>query len=274
MPSKLFPPIFPRSVRRKGDRRKAAVLLTVIFSLLLIFSEDFRFWVRSFLTYPLHYREYKHFGIRIPGGYSVHGIDVSKWQDQVDWARISKMRVGSIKITFAFIKATEGTWMEDPEFDDNWKNARRNGIVRGAYHYFLPNLSAKDQALQFSRTVKLKSGDLPPVADVEEADGMTKAQVRQYTREFLDLLEKAYKTKPILYTNKDFYRQYFQDQDDFKDCRLWIAHYHVADLEMPDDASWHFWQHSDRGNVNGINEKVDFNVFNGGSAAFKKLCLP
>ena len=43
---------------------------------------------------------------------------------------------------------------------------------------------------------------------------------------------------------------------------------------MPGEEKWHFWQHSDRGNVNGINEKVDFNVFNGDSLALRKLCIP
>jgi len=266
--------IFPRTIRRKGDRRKALVSLLVIFLLALIFSGEFRYWLRTALEYPLHYKEYKHFGIRIPSGYSVHGIDVSRWQSRVDWARVKKMRVGDIRISFAFIKATEGTWMEDPEFDANWANARKQGIIRGAYHFFLPNLSAKDQALKFTKTVKLRSGDLPPVVDVEETRGMTKAQIRQYTKEFLNILEKHYQIRPILYTNKDFYKNYFQGQDDFKGYRFWIAHYHVTDFEMPGAEKWHFWQHSDRGNVTGIVEKVDFNVFNGDSLALKKLCLP
>jgi lysozyme len=267
--------IFPRNyARRKGDQRKAGALLVVLFLLGIIFSPNFRFWLRSLLEYPLHYKEYKHFGIRIPGGYKVHGIDVSRWQSKVDWARVSKMRVGNIKVTFAFIKATEGSWMEDPRFDDNWEGARKNGIIRGAYHFFLPNVSAKDQALKFSKVVKLRSGDLPPVVDVEEPHGMTKAQVRLYTKEFLDLLEKRYNVRPILYTNKDFYKQYFADYEEFKGYRFWIAHYHVADFDMPGEEEWHFWQHSDRGNVTGINEKVDFNVFNGDSLALRKLCLP
>jgi lysozyme len=43
---------------------------------------------------------------------------------------------------------------------------------------------------------------------------------------------------------------------------------------MPGSEDWHFWQHSDRGNVNGINERVDFNVFNGDSAALRRICVP
>ncbi len=252
---------------RKGDARKLGVSLLFILLMALLISPELRYEIRSLIEYPLHYKEYKQFGIRIPNGYSVHGIDVSKWQQRVDWTRVKKMKVGNVSITFAFIKATEGSWMKDPEFDKNWENAGKQGIIRGAYHFFWPNVSPKDQAAKFIRSVKLRSGDLPPVVDVEDTKGMTKTQIQRYTKEFLTILEKHYKVRPILYTNRDFYKINFADQDDFKNYRFWIAHYHVSDFDMPGEEDWHFWQHSDRGNVNGINERVDFNVFNGDSAA-------
>jgi lysozyme len=267
--------IFPKNyARRKGDGKRLLLRIGLIFGILLLVSPELRYQVRVFLDYPFHYKEYKHFGIRIPGGYSVHGIDVSRYQSRVDWTRVKKMSVSGIRIHFAFIKATEGTWRIDNQFDTNWRNAKASGIIRGAYHYFLPDVSPKEQATHFIRNVRLRSGDLPPVVDVEEVRGMNRAQVQRYTLEFMKVLEKHYKIKPILYTNRDFYKNYFADSEDFKGYRYWIAHYHVSDLDMPDDEKWHFWQHSDRGNVNGINEKVDFNVFNGDSLELRKLCLP
>jgi lysozyme len=267
----IFPPGY--AGRRKIPR---GFWLSILFLLLFmfVFIPEFRYYVRSFVEYPIHYKEYKHFGIRIPGGFSVHGIDVSRYQSRVDWQRVKKMKVGDIRITFAFIKSTEGSWREDPEFGMNWENARKAGIIRGAYHFFLPNISPRDQAMLFMRTVKLRSGDLPPVVDIEETRGMDRAQIQRYTKEFLKILEKHYKIRPILYTNRDFYKQYFADHPDFKDYRFWIAHYHVNSLDMPGEQDWHFWQHSDRGNVNGINENVDFNIFNGDSAQLRKLCVP
>lgn len=267
----LLPPEYARS---KGDARKFWTMFVVLMLGLLIFNDELRYRLRSLVEYPIHYKEYKHFGIRIPIGYQVHGIDVSRWQSKVDWKRVNSMSVGRVRVSFAFIKATEGTWMRDPQFERNWRGAKEAGILRGAYHFFLPNVSVKDQMLQFSRAVKLKSGDLPPVLDVEETRGMSKSQIQQYTKEFLNLLEKHYKIKPILYTNKDFYKNYFAGIDAFKGYRFWIAHYHVSDFDMPGAEDWHFWQHSDRGNVNGINELVDFNVFNGDSLALRSLCLP
>lgn len=268
----IFPPGYGRRNSGRGKSWLPAALLLLAIALLV--SPELRFRLFTLLDYPFHYKEYKHFGIRIPTRYQIHGIDVSRYQDRVDWERVAAMRVDDIRISFAFIKATEGTWMKDPWFDYNWKNARAEGLIRGAYHYFLPNVSPKAQAKHFLRTVKLRSGDLPPVVDIEETRGLNREQVRRYTLAFLDLLQQNLGVKPIVYTNRDFYKNHFANEPDFKPYCFWIAHYHVADLSMPDDSKWHFWQHSDRGSVNGINERVDFNVFYSDSVTLRKLCLP
>ena len=267
-------PVVGRSGQSLANARRLAAIALVSLAIWAVYDPTFWFKIVSLFDYPLHYKEYKAFGIRIPDGYKLHGIDVSRHQSRVDWARVKRMKVKDIRISFAFIKATEGSWLKDREFDFNWANARKNGLVRGAYHFFLPDVSPKTQALNFTKTVSLRSGDLPPVVDVEETRGMTKAQIQRYTKEFLRLLEKHYRVKPILYTNRDFYKNHFADVPDFEGYRFWIAHYHVTDLDLPGGYDWHFWQHSDRGNVNGINEFVDFNVFNGDSAALRRLCLP
>lgn len=53
------------------------------------------------------YRPVKSFAIRIPASYTIHGIDVSRWQERIDWQRVAKMRDNGIRLQFAFIKATE-----------------------------------------------------------------------------------------------------------------------------------------------------------------------
>ncbi len=272
----VFPPGYAEPPKRKTGRgpSRSGYLLLIATVLLLIGSPRVRFWFRSVLEYPFHYKEYKSFGIRIPGRYSMHGIDVSRYQSKVDWARVKKMNKAGIQISFAFIKATEGTALRDPQFKNNWENARKQGIIRGAYHYFLPNLSPRDQARHFINNVSLRSGDLPPVIDVEETRRMSKAQIQRYSLEFLKILEEHYGIRPILYTNRDFYKNYFKDNPDFEPYRFWIAHFHVANLNMPGDRDWHFWQHSDRGRVSGINEKVDFNVFNGTEGELRRMCVP
>lgn len=82
------------------------------------------------------YRSVKSFAIRIPASYTIHGIDVSRWQERIDWQRVAKMRDNGIRLQFAFIKATEGEKLVDPYFLRNWQLSRENGLLRGAYHYF------------------------------------------------------------------------------------------------------------------------------------------
>jgi lysozyme len=269
----MLPPIFkppPTDRRSKQGLYTAMLLLTVAVAV----SPRLRSILYNALMMPRHHQAYKQFGIHLPGSFTVHGIDVSRYQESVDWQRVASMQVGNVRMTFAFIKATEGSWIVDPRFRENWLNARKAGVIRGAYHYFLPDIRAKDQAGHFVRQVRLEQGDLPPVVDIEEARRMTKAQVANNTLTFLRLLEKAYGVKPILYTNKHFYLKYFADQAAFKDYPLWIAHYRVPSPELPDDIPWHFWQHHDAGRVQGIKGAVDFNVFNGTLQDLNKWRLP
>ncbi|MCS6928110.1 MAG: glycoside hydrolase family 25 protein [Saprospiraceae bacterium] len=260
--------------RKKSARFPLYGLVMAAFVLATLINPHLRYRVLRLLDYPFHYEDYKHFGIRLPEFFGVHGIDVSRYQEHIDWEQVARMRVGDKRIHFAFIKATEGSWIKDPYFDHNWEQSRRYGIIRGAYHYFLPDISPIDQANHFIRTVNLQSGDLPPVVDIEEARGMTPAQVRKHLHTFLRLLRKHYGVRPIIYTSRDFYKNYFSNQAEFKPYAFWVAHYYVNLLTMPDGSTWHFWQHNDQGRVNGIKGAVDFNVFRGDSTELRKLCLP
>lgn len=253
---------------------KRKLFFTLFFIVLAcIISPTVRYYVTSVVEYPIHYKEYREFGIRIPTSYDVHGIDVSRWQSRMDWGRVQAMKVGDIRLTFCFIKASEGGFKKDREFDRNWAAARKNGILRGAYHYYKPAHSPTLQTWNFKRTVALQKGDLPPVLDIEETGGQNRADLLKNAKIWLDDIEARYGVRPIIYTNKDFYLKYFHKEPQFEKYRLWIAHFHVNNLDMPKGVKWHFWQHSDSGNVNGTNENVDFNVFNGDSAELRQLCL-
>ncbi len=257
---------------RTPFRRKLAVTAALVVLGCLV-SPTVRYFVVSVVEFPIHYKEYREFGIRLPTGYRVHGIDVSRWQSRMDWGRVRAMKVGNVRLEFCFIKASEGGFSKDREFDRNWTAARKNGLVRGAYHYFKPAHSPTLQAWNFKRTVSLQKGDLPPVLDIEEDGGMNRDDLLKNAKIWLDEIEGRYGIRPIIYTNKDFYLKYFYKEPRFDRYKLWIAHFRVNDLELPREVKWQFWQHSDSGNVNGTNENVDFNVFNGDSAALRKLCL-
>src|SRR5687767_13004776 len=67
-----------------------------------------------------HFVMYDAFGIDMPVNYLIHGIDVSKYQQVIDWESVRDMNVNNIRIGFGFIKATEGIGNRDPRFRQNW----------------------------------------------------------------------------------------------------------------------------------------------------------
>ena len=200
----------------------------------------------------------------------MHGIDVSHHQDNIDWDAVKAMKVQEIKIDFVFIKATEGLGRVDNAFRRNWFNARQAGIPRGAYHYFLPSKSGKAQAENFIATIQPEKGDLPPVLDIEQTNGASVEDIQQRAKDWLMMIEKQFKVKPIIYTNVDFYENFLAGK--FDEYPLWIAHYLVQDKPRI-QRHWTFWQHNEKGHVNGIDANVDFNVFNGDSTGFTKLLI-
>ncbi|WP_370459400.1 glycoside hydrolase family 25 protein [Chitinophaga sp. Cy-1792] len=219
----------------------------------------------------IRFVRYDEFGIYVPVNYKIHGIDVSKFQKDINWTAVKQMKVDDIRISFAFIKATEGITRQDASFEQNWERAKRAGLIRGAYHFFYATRDPKKQAINFQNVVQLESGDMPPVLDIETSNNQPAAVIRGTAKVWLEEMEKAYKVKPIIYTNIHFYETYLGDE--FDKYPLWIAHYYQK--EKPSSSrSWLFWQHSDIGRVNGIRTTVDFNVFRGDSAALAKLLIP
>jgi lysozyme len=199
--------------------------------------------------------------------YKLHGVDVSRYQREVDWASIRQAG-----ISFAFIKATEGVSLVDSFFVKNWNGARGNKISRGAYHFFLAEKDADVQAVNFLLNVNLAPGDLPPVLDVETTRGMSGRQIRAGMRTWLTIVEKYTGVKPIIYSNPTFYNKYLAGY--FDDYHFWIASYNSKKKKAAPEIKWQFWQHTDVGRLDGVAKEIDLNVFNGDSSAFMKLTVP
>ena len=222
---------------------------------------------KHFLHIPIRYPG---FGIKIPSAYGMHGIDVSRYQGKIDWTEVANMEEKGLKLSFAFIKATEGADRKDPMFDRNWKECRKAGVLRGAYHYFKPLTPSTLQANHFLKTVDLQSGDMPPVLDIEEHGGLAPAQLQKGLLNWLSMVEKATGVTPILYTNSHFYERFLGDT--FSRYPVWVAHYYEP-IQPRIGRKWSFWQHNDRGHVNGIVNFTDFNIFNGDSADMAELLV-
>lgn len=214
---------------------------------------------------------YRNFGIDMPRQYTVHGIDVSEYQDKIYWTQVADMRVGKQQVQFVFARATMGRNRTDDRFSQNRANAKAQALLFGAYHYFDPAQTAAEQAEHFLKIAKPQRGDLPPVLDIEEIRGRTPERLAEGLQIWLDAVEKATQTKPIIYTNIKFYKKYIEPY--FKDYPLWIAHYYEDDLSMPSNTAWAFWQHNDRAQINGICSDVDVNVYNGNLSDLRKILI-
>ncbi|OYI37947.1 glycosyl hydrolase family 25 [Shigella sonnei] len=161
---------------------------------------------------------------------------------------------------WSFTKATEGEKLEDPYFSRNWQLSRENGLLRGAYHYFSPSVAAPVQVRLFLQTVDFSQGDFPAVLDVEERGKLSAKELRKRVSQWLKMVEKSTGKKPIIYSGAVFYHTNLAGY--FNEYPWWVAHYYQRRPDN-DGMAWRFWQHSDRGQVDGINGPVDFNVFNG-----------
>jgi lysozyme len=251
-------------MRRKKSRMLRLVLPAVIF----LSAMSIAVYYFSLKNYEPDFIHYPGFGIDIPASYTIHGIDVSKYQRKVSWKHVREMKEDNISLGFVFMKATEGVLSVDEQFDRNWKQAGKEKLIRGAYHFFIPGKNPKVQAINFMQKVKLKAGDLPPVLDVEQAYGVKAPALRKDVKEWLRIVEQKYGVRPIIYTNVDFYKNYLAGE--FDEYPLWVAHYFAKDRPRI-NREWLFWQHSEQGRVNGIESFVDFNVFSGDSLKFESI---
>ena len=187
----------------------------------------------------------------------VFGIDVSKYQGKIDWSQVGTHH----PIEFVFIRATMGNNGKDAFFKRNWKGAREEGFIRGAYHYYRPNENSTKQFENFSSTVRLDDGDLVPVLDIEAESDYGRDNLRQRVLNWLLLAEEKYGVKPIIYTGLKFYKHVLKGYVD--EYPLWIAAYSGGKTRVK-NIRWTFHQFSDNVRVNGITEnRVDGNDFYG-----------
>ncbi len=231
------------------------------------------FFYRTFVG-PYSFRWKALYGTTTYPSGTVRGLDISHYQEAIDWEKLRHADIQGAPVKFVFIKATEGTDQFDAYFNLNFAQARRCGIVRGAYHFFSTKSSARRQAEYFCRMVQLEEGDLPPVLDVEvevdKIEGYSRKKLQDEVKTWLDIVEEHYRATPILYASYAF-KEHYLNTEDFDRYPYWIAHYYVDTLRYA--GRWTFWQHTDAGKVDGIGGRVDVNLFNGTEEQLDSLCI-
>lgn len=200
--------------------------------------------------------------ISYPEGYEIHGIDISHYQEDIDWELLkNQAMINKCPVRFVMIKATEGSTGVDERFADNFRNAREYGFIRGAYHFWSNHSRPESQAAHFISRVDLRRGDLPPVLDVEQKpQNVSDEEFIRNVLTWLEIVEDHYGVKPIIYTYPKFKKKYLSDEA-FDDYPYWIAHYYRTEIDY--NGEWRFWQYTDLGKLPGIEGYVDFDIYKG-----------
>ena len=201
------------------------------------------------------------------------GIDISAYQGNLNWGSIAP------SLDFSYAKATEGTYYTNPDFYNQYVGPYNAGLIRGAYHFAIPNNSSgQSQAAYFIKHGGGWSADgktLPGALDIEynpygsECYGFTSSQMKAWIQNFVTeyaFLEHAY---PVIYSTTDWWSTCTGNATRFHNLDpLWIANY-GASGGGPLPGSWGFytfWQYSSSGRLPG-----DQDVFNGDYNRLKAL---
>ena len=194
---------------------------------------------------------------------STIGVDVSSYQANIDMNKLKEQN-----IEFIYIKATEGSKSQDDKFSENWKNAKNTELLSGAYHFFSYDSVGITQAENFIKTVGTDiKGRLLPVVDVEyygdkEENPPDKEDVIRELKVFLEMIEKEYGVKPLIYTRTDIYDKYLKGE--FDEYKKWISSFYTP-LSWNYKDDWYIWQYLNRGELEGYTggEKyIDLNILN------------
>lgn len=201
-----------------------------------------------------------------------YGFDISHYQNREDikWDSLS---IGNktIPLEFVVMRATMGNRSADKHFDDFWELAKKHELIRGAYHFYRADEDPVIQANNFLENVKLESGDLPPILDIEKIPKRkTNKKLIEDLKVWCKIVEEAYGEKPVIYTYYHYYKDFLKGE--FDGYPLWLANYNDVPIPSPND-EWDFWQFTENGIVHGINTKVDLDIYNGNTWSLKRLTL-
>jgi GH25 family lysozyme M1 (1,4-beta-N-acetylmuramidase) len=192
-----------------------------------------------------------------------NGVDVSSHQPTFDWPRAA-----AEGISFAYVKATEGTTYRNPRFASQYNGSYRAGMIRGSYHYARPDRSGGAAQAEFfvahgggwSRDGRTLPGalDLENTVGLDFCYGKAPGDMRAWIRDFVTRYHRLTGRWAVIYTRPNWWdRCTGRDTGIAANSPLWLAHPGSAPGPMP--AGWRtysFWQR-------GLWKGVDLNTWNG-----------
>lgn len=199
------------------------------------------------------------------------GIDISNHQKYINWDSVKNSG-----IDFAFIKATEGIHFKDGWFESNWEEAKRVGLVRGAYHFPRPfeNTDPREEADYFYNFVNeagIEDGDML-VLDMEVTNNSDYGDYGSWALYWLQIIQSYSEFTPLIYTARNYIQQLKLTLPELGLYPLWLAQWvlnpqavnlgNIPAAPYP-WAKVPFWQYTSKGYTLGIQGDVDLNLFDG-----------
>lgn len=190
-----------------------------------------------------------YFSFFISAQAQTRGIDVSKFQGNINWTKVAKDKT----VKFVYIKATEGTSIQDPYYKTNIAKAKKAGLLVGSYHLYSSKTTAYQQMANFKKMVKKSEQDLVPVLDIEGHHSGRLYMER--VDKLLELMEKEYGVKPMIYTSEKVYKLHFSGKK-YRQYHIFIANY-----RRTPSVRYTLWQYTETGHISGIKGCVDISKF-------------
>lgn len=198
---------------------------------------------------------------------SLFGIDVSTYQNEIDWKKVKEDGVEFVFIRIGRRGATTGLLYEDDLFETNYAGAKENGLKVGVYFFSqaISEQEAREEADWVRKHLSGKQIDLPVVYDCEEVyledetarmEGLDKEQITANARAFAERIAR-HRYETIIYTNA-YWAQEVYDMEKLSDIPVWLAQY---DVDIPVfEHPFVIWQYTDSGTIDGIEGTVDLNI--------------
>lgn len=202
--------------------------------------------------------------LQFDNGSAKLGIDVSKWNQEIDWEAVKDAGIEFAIIRCGYRGASTGALVIDPRYEENIEGAIEAGIPVGVYFFTqaLDEVEAVEEASMVIRLIEDYDVDYPVFLDSESAggrgraDGQDSDERTKAHRAFLQTIEAAgYETG--VYASRNWLKDRL-DMTRLSNYRIWLAEY--AEAPTYDEYYYHMWQYTSKGTVDGISTNVDLNL--------------
>ena len=227
---------------------------------MLVIKKSFRIYIFIWFVLLSFFGIYQNMSYALePAGNTIYqGIDVSAYQGNINY-----IKVKDNDIDVVYIKSSEGDYLVDPEFRNNYEQAKLNGLNIGFYHFLRArnNEEAIREAEFFSNVISGTEPNCRLAMDFEVFGNLSVDEINSISRAFLEKVKELTNKELVIYSNSYDAINIFGEEL-AKDYPLWVAQYGVR--EPSNNGKWNNWigfQYSDEGKVSGVNGSVDLDRF-------------